>query len=114
MALNWNQITSEEDIEKLKEDSKDKKVLIFKHSNRCGVSSRVLSRLEKDWQPEASDKIVPYFINLNSYRNLSNKIAQDFGIRHESPQALLISGGVCIYNDSHFGIEFNDIVNLAS
>ena len=112
MNLNWNQIVSENDIEKIKEDSKEKKVLIFKHSTRCGVSSRILSRLEQEWQPEMSDKIVPYFLNLVAYRNLSNRIAQDFGVRHESPQALVISDGACIYNDSHFGIQLEDIAKL--
>ena len=34
-----------------------------------------------------------------------NAIAEHFQIRHESPQALLISAGTCLYHDSHQSID---------
>jgi bacillithiol system protein YtxJ len=49
-------------------------------------------------------------LDLLSYRGLSNKIAQEFNVPHESPQALVIRDGQCVYEESHMGISMNDIV----
>ncbi|MGZ5221268.1 MAG: monothiol bacilliredoxin BrxC family protein [Chitinophagaceae bacterium] len=45
-----------------------------------------------------------------AHRALSNKIAEDFKIRHESPQVLLIKNGACVYDESHYGISMDEII----
>jgi bacillithiol system protein YtxJ len=37
-------------------------------------------------------------------RKLSNAVANRFGIRHESPQALLIKDGLVVWHASHWSI----------
>ena len=64
------------------------------------------SRLERNEQPETSDF---YFLDLLKYRSLSNKIAEDFEVNHESPQVLLIKNATCVYDESHSGIQMNEI-----
>ena len=54
-----------------------------------------------------------YLLDLIKYRSLSNKIASDFGIEHQSPQVLVIDKGKCIYNESHSGIVFDEIEEAA-
>lgn len=66
----------------------------------------VKSRLERKEQPETSDF---YFLDLIKYRSLSNKIAEDFAVTHESPQVLLIKNTECVYEESHSGILMNEI-----
>jgi len=44
-------------------------------------------------------------LDLLQYRNISNEIAEVFGITHQSPQILLIKNGIVIYNESHEGID---------
>jgi len=50
-------------------------------------------------------------LDLIAYRNISNKIADDFGITHQSPQILLIKNGKAVYNESHEGIDANVLIH---
>jgi bacillithiol system protein YtxJ len=105
--MNWIPLQSEAQLEEIREKSADRPQLIFKHSTRCPTSSVVKNRLERVQQPAAIDF---YYLDLLSYRPLSNKIVEDFFVEHESPQVLLIRNGQCIYDESHTGISMDDIV----
>lgn len=87
-------------------------VLIFKHSTRCGTSAMALNRLESKWQ--GNENIQPYFLDLLAHREISTELADIFGVRHESPQVLLIRDGKCIYHNSHTGISYQDIIAAAA
>lgn len=50
-----------------------------------------------------------YFLDLIKYRSLSNQIAEDFAVYHESPQVLIIKNEECIYDESHSGIQVDEI-----
>lgn len=82
--------------------------VIFKHSTRCSVSMMAKKRFEFDWDaiPEGTPV---YFLDLISYREVSNKIAEQFQVHHESPQILLIKNGECIYETSHGEISAEDL-----
>ncbi len=62
------------------------------------------SRLEKGWS-FGEEEIEPYFLDLHTYRALSNQLAERFEVFHESPQVLLIRQGACIYDASHLDID---------
>lgn len=64
------------------------------------------ARLERETAP---DKAAFYYLDLLQYRQVSNQIADVFQVPHESPQVLLIKDGVCIYDESHNGIDMFDI-----
>ncbi len=106
--MNWKIIQKEEEINSLIEQSKDKPCLIFKHSISCPISSMAKNRLELNWDLSDQDLDI-YYLDLINYRSISNKIAEVFQIKHESPQVLLIKGGVCTYNTSHLDITAEDI-----
>ena len=112
--MNWNKLTSEEQIDQVILESAAKPVLLFKHSTSCSISSMALDRLLRNWKPEDSDKITPYYLDLLTYRNLSNLVAERFGIPHESPQVLLIQNGKVTYHESHYGISYAEIMNQSS
>lgn len=98
-------------MEDIKARSAGRPQLIFKHSTRCSTSAVVKGRLERAKKPETIDF---YYLDLLSYRPVSNKIADLFRIDHESPQVLLIRNGECIYDESHMGITMDDIVDAAA
>ncbi len=100
----WHVLSKMEELDEAVEKSKSKPVVIFKHSNTCGISKMVLRQFEKDYKYE-KDKISLYFLDLKQYRNISNEIESRLGIRHESPQLLVIKNGVVIHNDSHQSID---------
>ena len=108
--MNWNKLSVSTQIEEIKALSHVKPVLIFKHSTRCSVSSMSLDRLLRNWKTTDEDRVSPYFLDLISYRSLSDQIEKEFGIPHESPQVILVKGGKAVYDDSHFGISYNEIM----
>jgi bacillithiol system protein YtxJ len=105
--MNWINLNHIQQLAEIKELSKSRPQIIFKHSTRCAVSSMAKSRLERTEQPETSDF---YFLDLVKYRALSDKIAEDFTVSHESPQVLLIKNTECVYEESHSGIQMDDII----
>jgi len=66
------------------------------------------NRLEKNLAPAEIDF---YFLDLIKYRPISNKIAKDFKVYHQSPQILVIKNGECMYHESHSGIGMDDIID---
>ena len=116
MAINWNPLNSEADIELIKTQSKSTPCLIFKHSTRCNLSGIAKYRLESDWDFTA-DEIRVYFLDLLKHKVVSNHVADAFQVFHESPQVLLIINEECVYDASHLDIsaaELREALNLAT
>jgi len=90
----------------IKELSKTRPQVIFKHSTRCSISTIAKSRLERNQQPLSGDF---YFLDLLKHRSISDQIAEDFAVAHESPQILLIKNTACVYEESHSGIQMDEI-----
>ncbi len=110
--MNWTEINSLDQLHQIISESEQHPVLIYKHSTRCGTSRMVLDRLERNWN--GMTEIKPYFLDLISHREISNAIADTFGIEHESPQVLLIANGRAVYDDSHYAVNVQSIVDAAN
>ena len=108
--MNWNSITTEEQIDSLVKESENTPVLIFKHSTRCSISSMVKDRVERSWIFDG--KVKPYYLDLITYRNISNLIAEKFNVEHQSPQAILLKNGQVQYDASHMAISLDQAVNI--
>jgi bacillithiol system protein YtxJ len=106
--MHWIHLTDEEQLKQIISKSQLKPQVIFKHSTRCSISAVALQRLQKVAQPSDVDF---YFLDLLSYRGLSNRIAEVFKVAHESPQILLIRDGECMYDESHMGISMHEIMD---
>ncbi|MFT3981520.1 MAG: bacillithiol system redox-active protein YtxJ [Ferruginibacter sp.] len=104
--MNWIDLSDASTLSSIKERSFGKPQVIFKHSTRCSISSMVKSRLERSGAPEGADF---YYLDLIAHRNISNQIAEDFSVAHESPQVLLIRNGECVYEESHNGITMDEL-----
>jgi bacillithiol system protein YtxJ len=109
--MNWITLQTEAQLDEIRQRSASRPQLIFKHSTRCSTSALVKGRLERARQPETIDF---YFLDLIRNRPVSNKIAEDFFVEHESPQVLLIRNGECVYDESHMGITMPDIEEAAA
>lgn len=112
--MKWNSIDSSSILDELTKASHKQPILIFKHSTRCSISSMALNRMERSWNDAEMQNLSPFFLDLIAYRQLSNEIADRFGIRHESPQVLVIENGECIYTTSHMGINYKDLKQFTS
>ena len=100
----WHVLSTVAQLETLKEESKSTPVVIFKHSTRCGISKMVLRQFENSYDL-SDDQIKLYFLDLLKYREVSNQIATEFGIPHESPQLIVLKNGAAVHNDSHHSIS---------
>ena len=105
--MNWIEITNEAQLTDVKNLSKIKTQVIFKHSTRCSISSMAKSRLERGTTPENIDF---YYIDLIKHRDISQIVAHEFNVNHESPQILMIKNGKCMYDESHSGITMDEII----
>ena len=110
--MNWKKLVQLGQIEDIKALSEDIPVMIFKHSTRCSLSSMSLDRLLRNWKEEDHKNIVPYHLDIIENRELSNQISQEFGIPHQSPQVLVIKNRVSVYDNSHFGISYPEIMDV--
>lgn len=108
--MNWIPLQDELQLEEIIANSSKRPQVIFKHSTRCSVSSMVKNRLDKRDQPQGIDF---YYLDLIKHRNISNKIAADFKVTHQSPQILIINNGKSIYDESHSAISMDEIEEVA-
>lgn len=108
----WNNLTTIAQLESIKENSKNKAQLIFKHSTRCSVSSFAKRILNDEINSDYESKIDFHYLDLIAYREISNTIASMFNVFHESPQILLIQNGICTYHASHSDITLEKIDSL--
>lgn len=108
----WNSLTSEAQLEQLRNASHESPQLIFKHSVQCGTSAHVRHYLENATS-ELMGHMSLHYLDLIRYRAVSNAIAADFAVPHQSPQVLLISSGKVIYHASHLSIQPSRILGYA-
>jgi bacillithiol system protein YtxJ len=106
----WINLSNIEQLQEIKHKSNYKPQVIFKHSTRCSISSVAKSRLDKSCPPANMDF---YYLDLIKYRNISNKISQEFNVYHESPQVLVIRNEKSVYNESHTAIDMQEIAEHA-
>ena len=109
--ISWNKITVAAQLDAIIEQSTTTPCLIFKHSTTCHISAIIKARLEKNWDFDAVD-IVPYYLDLLSFRPISAAIAERFQVHHESPQVLLIRDGECVYDASHLDISVEELHDI--
>ena len=105
--MSWNDLTDLGQLNEIIALSNEKPVAIFKHSTRCSVSRMALKQFENEFN--FSDKVTPYFLDLIAHRDISNAIADQFGVTHQSPQLIVIKDGKAIYNVSHSDIDAEEL-----
>ncbi len=100
----WNRLTSVEELDIIIKESMDKPIAIFKHSTRCGVSSMTFRQFENNYNIE-NEKVKLYFLDLLAFRELSNEIAIQFQVMHQSPQLIVLRNGNTVHHSSHYSID---------
>jgi bacillithiol system protein YtxJ len=104
--MNWIPLNDMAVLNNISISSYNKPQLIFKHSTRCSVSTTVKNRLDRNTTNETIDC---HYLDLIAHRTISNQIAEDYQVAHESPQVILVKNGICIYDASHLDIQWDEI-----
>jgi bacillithiol system protein YtxJ len=88
-------------------------VFIFKHSTRCPVSSDARAEVES-YLRQADESSPPVYINyVVESRPVSNEIESSLGVRHESPQILLVRSGKVVWSMTHGGVRSAAMMDAA-
>jgi bacillithiol system protein YtxJ len=92
-----------DDLDRALAATDERPLLLFKHSFSCGVSAEALDELVAHLNDGALDASYA-MVTVQTHREVSNAVAKRLGVRHESPQALLIRGGQVVWSASHFRV----------
>lgn len=98
------ELTQLGDVERVLADSKNKPVFVFKHSDICPISHNALEEYWRFVKHYDGDNFDYTLIRIRSHRDISNAVAEKTGVKHESPQVLLLVEGKSVWDDSHFEI----------
>ncbi|WP_309640977.1 bacillithiol system redox-active protein YtxJ [Flavobacterium sp.] len=105
--VNWISLVDLGQLNEIITLSATQPVLIFKHSTTCGISRMAMKQFESQF--DLNDRVTSYYLDLLSYRAVSNEVAARFGVQHQSPQLLLIEDGKVVYDVSHGDIDVADL-----
>jgi bacillithiol system protein YtxJ len=95
-------LSTEQELEDLLAAPSERPVLIFKHSTQCPVSAEAHGEV-RQLLTTASDVRVGMVV-VQQARAISNKIEDDLGVRHETPQAIVVRDRKAVWSASHFDV----------
>jgi bacillithiol system protein YtxJ len=101
------------DLDAALAESSERPVLIFKHSRYCGISCEALDQLRAHVDGASIDAAYKV-ITVQSHRRLADEVAMRLGIRHETPQAILLRDGQPVWSASHFRITARQLDTVLS
>ncbi|MDT0554562.1 bacillithiol system redox-active protein YtxJ [Patiriisocius hiemis] len=110
-AIAWKQLTTMEQLDEIVATSKSKPIAIFKHSTRCGISRMVLRNFENSFSI-SEEQLDLYYLDLLSYRDISDAVGHRFQVLHQSPQLLVIKNGTAVAHASHHSIQASELENF--
>ena len=84
---------------------------LFKHSTRCGASSRAYRQVTR--YEEADGPIPVFLIDVITERTLARSIADRLGVRHQSPQVILLARGEPVWDASHGAVTAETLTEKA-
>ncbi len=98
-----------EELDNLLTQSGTRPLLLFKHSYSCGISAEALDELvghldSASGTPKHADGPLYAMVTVQTHRDVSNAVAARLGVRHETPQALLVRDGQVVWAASHFRV----------
>lgn len=97
-------------LDELLETAKDKKVWIFKHSLTCPISGTAWAEFRRFVADQPADNGAVFaLIEIQFARPVSNAVAERTGVRHQSPQAILLRAGRVSWHASHYDIDVSSL-----
>lgn len=105
-VLPWIELNALDQLKTLVEKSSTRPQFIFKHSTRCGISKMVINQFVEQYDL-SSEQADLYYLDLLSFRDISNEVGYMFQVIHQSPQLIVLRNGVVVAHGSHGAI--NDI-----
>lgn len=99
------ELRTKEELQACIESSNEEPVLLFKHSTRCPISAAAYDRVAQYEKESGNAGPRVCLINVIDSKDLSQATAKQFGIQHQSPQAILVRDGEAVWSASHAAID---------
>ena len=112
-GIQWDTLESIDQLDNIIKNSSIKPKVIFKHSTRCGISRMVFNQFQKGYESN-DDNVTYYLLDLLSYRDVSNAVAQKLNVVHQSPQVIILFDKEVIHTESHHGIDIKKVQQIVS
>ena len=112
-AVKPTPLDSMEALERAVSRSSERPQLLFKHSIHCGLSGMAMSEFESHLKQPAPD-VDYWLLTVQTARTVSNEVETRLGIRHETPQAILVRDGRAVWNASHRGITTRSLAEATA
>jgi bacillithiol system protein YtxJ len=107
-----------DELETLIAESDNRPLLLFKHSRSCGISAEALDELIEHVNAARSNASThdPRYavVTVQTHRDVSNAVAARLGVRHETPQAIIVRSGKAVWSASHFRVNAASIQKALS
>ena len=97
MKNSFLKITDTKSLEEMADRSRERPIVIFKHSLTCPISAGAYQQMV-----EFEGEVV--LVEVQRARALSMEIESRLGVMHESPQVIVLRNGQVVWNASHFRI----------
>lgn len=102
MKARFNEIHNTKELDALIEKSSEQPVILFKHSTTCPISAGVYKEISN------ADADINLIV-VQHARDVSAAVAEKTGIRHESPQAIVLKNGAVVYHASHYDVTAQEV-----
>ncbi len=102
--MNWNEITTIEEWNKIMHTSSERGQVILKHSTTCPVSANALQEYEQYLKDQPNENLDYVMVKVIESRPVSNQIAEDLNVKHESPQIIYVKDKAKIWTASHWSV----------
>jgi len=109
----YRTLTSRTDLDAALEASRERPVVILKHSLACGASAAAFAEyrlfLERQKSPDGADYLL---VEVQNARDVSDALARRTGVRHQSPQVLVLVDGQVFWSGSHWQITAETLARV--
>ncbi|MEK3883471.1 bacillithiol system redox-active protein YtxJ [Paenibacillus sp. PL2-23] len=102
--MTYKEITTIEQWEEAFRQSDERPVVLFKHSTTCPVSANAHEEFNRYLSDSPKDGVDYLLVKVIESRPVSNKIAEDTGVKHESPQIMYIDNKAKVWTASHWSV----------
>ncbi len=102
MERPFTPVTGREAVEQLVAESAQHPVIVFKHDPSCPISRAVSGEMQQLRQDVA-------LIDVAREQNLSHALAERIGVKHASPQVLVIRDGHAVWSASQYAITHDAV-----
>lgn len=106
--MELKELVRTEELNDVWETSVEKPVLLFKQSTTCPISAAAFDQFHT-FLAENEGDFAAYYVKVRESRPVSNQIAAELDVRHESPQIFLVKDKEAMWHASHAKITVGSI-----